>query len=112
VFLVTTQPYIFSNGYQISFNEKPCPQCGLGYIVPEWIEEKPTLQDIKKIYGGGVDLLPTTTIVLPLKPDKVTPVKLQLSNFHPEVLLFLAKIRHLSVRELNEDSKKNKVSAI
>ncbi|ESW06248.1 hypothetical protein PHAVU_010G031600 [Phaseolus vulgaris] len=96
VFLVTTQPYIFSNGYQIRFNEKPCPQCGLGYIVPEWIEEKPTLQDIKKIYGGGVDLLPTTTIVLPLKPDKVTPVKLQLSNFHPEVLLFLAKIRHLS----------------
>ncbi|KAL9303441.1 hypothetical protein ACSQ67_020704 [Phaseolus vulgaris] len=112
VFLVTTQPYIFSNGYQIRFNEKPCPQCGLGYIVPEWVKEKPTLQDIKDIYGGGVDLLPTTTIVLPLKPDKVTPVKLQLSNFHPELLLFLAKIRHLSVRELNEDSKKNKVSAI
>jgi len=70
------------------------------------------LQEIKKIYGGGVDSLPTTTIVLPLKPDKVTPVKQQLSSFHPEVLLFLSKIRHLAVREHNADSKKDKVSAI
>jgi len=40
--------------------------------------------------------LPTTTIVLPLKLDKVKPVKLQLSSIHPEVLLFLSKIRHLA----------------
>ncbi|KAJ6374566.1 hypothetical protein OIU78_030134 [Salix suchowensis] len=25
VFLIAAQPYIFSNGYQIRFNEKPCP---------------------------------------------------------------------------------------
>jgi len=30
--------------------------------------------------------LPTTTIVLPLKLDKVKPVKQQLSIIHPEVL--------------------------
>ena len=105
------QPYIFSNGYQIRFNEKPCPHCSLGYIVPEWVEEKPTLADIKQIYGAGKDL-PTTTIVLPLKPDKINPVKLQLSSVHPEVLLFLTKIRHLSVREVTENPSQNTITAV
>ena len=35
VFLISSQPHIFSNGYQIKFNEKPCPECNIGYIVPE-----------------------------------------------------------------------------
>ncbi|XP_059444849.1 uncharacterized protein LOC132176607 isoform X3 [Corylus avellana] len=111
VFLVTAQPYIFSNGYQIRFNEEPCPHCNLGYIVPEWVEENPTLSDIKQIYGSE-NTLPMTTIVLPLKPDKVKPVKQQLSSMHPEVLLFLSKIKRLSVREHNKDSRLNTVSAI
>ncbi|KAM3752097.1 hypothetical protein ACB098_04G163300 [Castanea mollissima] len=111
VFLVSSQPCIFSNGCQIRFNEDPCPHCNLGYIVPEWVEESPTLSDIKKIYGSGTTL-PTTTIVLPLKFDKVKPVKEQLSNVHPEVLLFLSKIRQLSVREHNKDPRLNTVSAI
>ncbi|XP_045787926.1 uncharacterized protein LOC123883230 [Trifolium pratense] len=112
VFLISDQPYIFSNGYQIRFNESPCPHCSLGYIVPEWVEEKPTLLDIKQIYGGSKDSLSTTTIVLPLKPDKVNPVKQQLSSIHPEVLLFLSKIRHVSVREDNDDPKKNSVTTV
>jgi len=37
--------------------------------------------------------LPTTTIVLHLKLDKVKPVKQQLSSILPEILLFLSKIR-------------------
>ncbi|KAL5063000.1 hypothetical protein RYX36_024737 [Vicia faba] len=110
VFLVTALPYIFSNEYQIRFNEKPCPHCSLGYIVPEWVEEKPTLSDIKKIYGK--DTLPTTTIVLPLKPDKVDPVKQQLSKVHPEVLLFLKKIRRLSVREVNKNPTHNTITSV
>ncbi|KAM4107751.1 hypothetical protein ACJW30_04G168900 [Castanea mollissima] len=111
VFLVSSQPYIFSNGYQIRFNEEPCPHCNLGYIVPEWVEENPTFSDIKEIYGSGTTL-PMTTIVLPLKFDKVNPVKQQLTNVHPEVLLFLSKIRRLSVREHNKDPRLNTVSAI
>jgi hypothetical protein len=79
--------------------------------VPEWVEENPTLSDIKQIYGAG-NTLPTTTIVLPLKPDKVQPVKQQLSSIHPEVLLFLSKIKRLSVREHNKDSSLTTVSAI
>ena len=111
MFLVTAQPYIFSNGYQIRFNERPCPHCSIGYIVPEWVEEKPTLADIKNIYGA-CDSLPTTIIILPMKPEKVQPVKDQLSSIHPEVLLFLTKIRHLSVREVNEDPEQNTVTAV
>ncbi|XP_022737360.1 uncharacterized protein LOC111290334 [Durio zibethinus] len=111
VFLISAQPYIFSNGYQIRFNEAPCPHCSLGYIVPEWVGENPTLADIRRVYGS-CSALPTTTIVLPLKPDKVKPVKQQLSSVHPEVLLFLSKIKCLSVREDNMDPRLNTVSAI
>ncbi|GFZ08017.1 ATP/DNA binding protein [Actinidia rufa] len=111
VFLITSQPCIFSNGYQIRFNEEPCPQCKVGYIVPEWVDDNPTLSTINQIYGSGSSL-PTTTIVLPLKPDKVRPVKQQLSCIHPELLLFLSKIRRLSVKEDNEDPRLNSVTAI
>ncbi|XP_059442796.1 protein NO VEIN-like [Corylus avellana] len=110
VFRVTSQPYIFSNGYKIRFNEEPCPHCNLGYIVPEWVEENPTLSDIRQIYGATT--LPTTTIVLPLKPYKVKHVKQQLLSIHPEILLFLSKIKQLSVREHNKDPRLNTVSAI
>ncbi|CAN1242217.1 Protein NO VEIN [Linum perenne] len=107
VFLITSRPHIFSNGYQIRFNENPCQHCKLGYIVPEWVDDdKPSLSDIQKVYGSGSPL-PTTTLVLPLKPDKVKPVKEQLSSIHPEILLFLSKIKHLSVREDNTDHNLN-----
>nr|GEW07666.1 DNA binding,ATP binding protein [Tanacetum cinerariifolium] len=111
VFLITAQPYIFSNGYQIKFNEKPCQHCNVGYIVPEWVENDPTLSAIQSVYGSATSL-PTTTLVLPLKPEKVKPVKDQLSSIHPEVLLFLSKIKRLSVREDSEDPRLNTVSAI
>ncbi|KAI5647841.1 hypothetical protein M9H77_33850 [Catharanthus roseus] len=111
VFLITAQPYIFSNGYQIRFSEEPCPECSVGYVVPTWVEENPSISDIIEIYGSGKNP-PTTCMVLPLKPGKVKPVKQQLSSVHPEVLLFLTKIKQLSVREDNEDPKSNTVSAI
>ncbi|XP_058103015.1 uncharacterized protein LOC131246676 isoform X3 [Magnolia sinica] len=111
VFLITSQPYIFSNGYQIRFNENPHPDCNLGFIVPEWVDKNPTLSDIQKIYGSD-KVLPTTIIVLPLKSEKVNAVKQQLSSMHPELLLFLSKIKQLSVREDNDDPRLNTVSAI
>jgi len=54
----------------------------------------------------------TTTIILPLKSEKVDAVKKQLSSMHPEMLLFLSKIRKLSVREDNPDPKSSTVSEI
>nr|CAB3489867.1 unnamed protein product [Digitaria exilis] len=111
VFLISSEPHIFSNGYQIKFNEKPCAECNIGYIVPEWVESTPSLSDIKAIYGCS-RVLPTTTIILPLKSEKVDAVKKQLSTMHPEMLLFLSKIRKLSVREDNSDPKSSTVSEI
>ena len=110
MFLISSQPHIFSNGYQIKFNEEPCPECNIGYIVPEWVEN-PMLSDIKQVYGSS-KTLPTTTIILPLKADKVQAVKEQLSKMHPEMLLFLTKIKQLSVREENDDPRLNTVSQI
>ncbi|KAE8699942.1 Detected protein of confused Function [Hibiscus syriacus] len=98
VFLICSQPYIFSNGYQIRFNEAPCSHCNLGYIVPEWIDENPTIDEIGEVYGS-CSSLPTTVVVLPLKPDKVKPVKQQL-------------IKRLTIREHNEDPRLNTVSGI
>uniref|UniRef100_A0A0E0J2B7 Protein NO VEIN C-terminal domain-containing protein n=1 Tax=Oryza nivara TaxID=4536 RepID=A0A0E0J2B7_ORYNI len=111
VFLISSQPHIFSNGYQIKFNEKPCAECGIGYIVPEWVESRPSLSDIRTIYGSS-KVLPTTTIILPLKSEKVDAVKKQLSSMHPEMLLFLSKIRQLSVKEENVNHKCSPVSEI
>ena len=102
VFLITSQPYIFSNGYQIKFNEKPCQHCNVGYIVPEWVEDDSILSSIQKEYGSS-SALPNTILVLPLRGDKVQQVKTQLSSVHPEVLLFLSKIKRLSVRGGNEN---------
>uniref|UniRef100_A0A0E0MFS0 Sacsin/Nov domain-containing protein n=1 Tax=Oryza punctata TaxID=4537 RepID=A0A0E0MFS0_ORYPU len=111
VFLISSQPHIFSNGYQIKFNEKPCAECGIGYIVPEWVESGPSLSDIRAIYGSS-KVLPTTTIILPLKSEKVDAVKKQLSSMHPEMLLFLSKIRQLSVKEENLNPMCSTVSEI
>ena len=111
VFLISSEPHIFSNGYQIKFNEKPCAECNIGYIVPEWVESTPSLSDIEATYGCS-KILPTTTIILPLKSEKVDAVKKQLSSMHPEMLLFLSKIRKLSVREDNSDPNSSTVSEI
>lgn len=109
VFLITKQPYIFSNGYKIRFNEIPPHGTKIGYIVPEWIDEKPSIEDLQEVYGCE---LPNTIIILPLRPEKVDAVKEQLANIHPEVILFMSKIRKLSVRDYNEDSALNRVNAI
>ena len=71
--------------------------------------ENPTFSDIKEVYGFGTTL-PMTTIGLPLKFDKVKPVKQQLSNVHLEVLLFLSTIRRLSFKEHNKDPRFNTLS--
>nr|DAD27533.1 TPA_asm: hypothetical protein HUJ06_029001 [Nelumbo nucifera] len=105
-------PYIFSNGYCIRFTEKPDPHCGIGYIVASWVDEKPTLDDLHKVYGSH-KVFPVTTVVLPLRSEEVNAVKKQLSSVHPELLLFLSKIKRLSVREHNEvQSAVDTISAI
>lgn len=68
--------------------------------MPEWVDGKPYTEDIIEVYGGqGEDDLPSTVIILPLRPQKVQAVKEQLTSIHPKVILFMSKIKKLSVRE-------------
>ncbi|KAF6136736.1 hypothetical protein GIB67_020058 [Kingdonia uniflora] len=97
VFLISTVPYIFRNGYQVRFSEEPNSDCMIGYIVPEWVEGKPTVSDIPSVYESNQNL-PKTIIILPLRPEKVEAVKQELLEVHPELLLFLSKIKRLSVQ--------------
>lgn len=105
VFLVTSQPYIFSHGYQIKLDEEPCPDCGIGYIVPQWVDSHRIANaSLRAIYDARNICAPCcTTIILPLKADKVEAAKCQLSWIHPELLLFLTKIKHLSVTKVGHE---------
>ena len=60
----------------------------------------PTYSSLKFFHGYGKDLpSPTTIIILPLKTEKVEAVRKQPAEIHPEVLLFLHKIKKPSVQE-------------
>lgn len=107
---MSSQPWIFSNGYCVRFTEEPNQYCGIGYVVPEFVTRKPYLSRICNAYGSN-KILPTTIFVLPLKPDKVEAVRAQLSDLHPEILLFLSKIKRLYVRGF-DSGKADDVSTI
>ncbi|KAK9756527.1 hypothetical protein RND81_01G103900 [Saponaria officinalis] len=103
VFLVSKQPHIISNGYEVKFNEEPDMCCGVGYIVPEWISDTSFVSKIRDVYGS--ENLPTTEIILSLKDDKIESVKEELSSLHPELLLFLTKLKRLYVHTDGSASK-------
>jgi sacsin len=86
VFLVTSQPYIFNNGYKIRFNEVPPAKFNIGYIIPEWVESRPNIAELEEICGCK---LPNTVIVLPLCAKKFGAVQKELSSIKPEVILFM-----------------------
>lgn len=94
---MSSQPYIFSNGYRVIFLEEPNRDCDIGYIVPQWVSGQPSLSSILDVYGLP-DVSPKTTVILPLKPEKVEAVREQLSQLCPEILLFLSKLKRLYVR--------------
>ena len=102
-------PYICNNGYKIRFNEIPPPRTKIGYIVPEWIDEKMSIKDLQERYGCE---LPNIIIILLLWPEKVDAVKEQVANIHPKVIMFMSKIRNLSLCDNNEDSALSRVNAI
>lgn len=85
VFNITRTPHIFSNNYQVRFPDE-IPKLGLGYIVPEWVDSIPKGIDLEK-----------TTIILPINNPKYDFQKVgdMMSQFVPETILFLDKIRNL-----------------
>lgn len=85
VFKVTKSPYIYSNGYQVRFQDE-IKEIGLGYIVPEWVESVPK-----------VAIKDNTTIILPLNNGRIgfSEVSRMMREFTPETILFLNKIHQL-----------------
>ena len=87
VFRVTSFPFLFSNGYQISLPESH-EKTGLGFIVPEWVENIPEIIDTS-----------ITSIVLPLDQPEFgyDVVKKMLWEIEPETILFLSKLKEIKI---------------
>ena len=85
VFRITSNPYIFSNGYSFRLPQHHEPT-GLGYIVPCWVEKLPT----------GIDQ-EQTTIILPLdQPDfSFNTIAEYMQDVAPETILFLSQLKEL-----------------
>lgn len=89
VFAVSSQPHIFSAGYQFRFQEQLDYHTELGYIVPDWISKIPS--EIEQHRNK-------TCILLPLKPGKQKDVTKELETIAPETLLFLSKLEGLTIQ--------------
>lgn len=94
VFRVTTNPYIFSNGYCFCLPEHD-EETGLGFIVPRWVDKVPE----------GIDLS-QTTIILPLsKPGfGYEQIEEMLREIEPESILFLSKLKEIQIKTDTGDS--------
>jgi hypothetical protein len=87
VFCVTSCPHIFSNDFRFSLPEND-EETGIGYIVPQWIEDKP--DELEKGW---------TSIILPIneKDEKTENVINALKDIAPETILFLKKIKSIEI---------------
>ena len=96
VFVVSPAPHIISNGFQIKFL-KDDPKTGLGYIVPYWLDAN--FGDFSN--GTG------TTLLLPLQDrlgnqeSMFEKVHDELRKLSAELILFLRKLKKLSIRTPN-----------
>jgi len=94
VFRITSDPHIFSNGYSFCMPEHD-EETGLGYIVPQWIEQVPAGIDPSK-----------TTIILPLDKTDFGYGKIEkmLRDIEPEAILFLSKLKEIKIETDTGDS--------
>ncbi|MDO9576172.1 MAG: hypothetical protein Q7J55_06565, partial [bacterium] len=94
VFKVTSNPHIFSNGYSFCMPDNDL-ETGLGYIVPQWIDQTPRGIDPSK-----------TIIILPL--DKINygyeQIEKMLQDIEPETILFLSKLKEINIKTDTGDS--------
>jgi hypothetical protein len=87
VFRVSDEPHIISNGFSFRFRRED-PATGLGFVVPEWVEEAPDFVD---------PLL--TNVVLPLRRQADEEVR-RIERLAPSLLLFLKKLKLIEVQDL------------
>lgn len=90
VFKITSCPYIFSNGFNFKLPENnPNDSNGLGYLVPYWISETPSI--VKENVGSTCIILP---INKDLKTNYVVENVMKLSEY---CILFLRKIKQIDI---------------
>lgn len=88
VFLVTTEPQIYSNGFHFRFVYKESDPTTM--IIPEWVETPPDFIDLSQ-----------TNLVMPLGSMSVREEVLAfLKEIHPSLLLFLQKLRKIEIQDL------------
>jgi hypothetical protein len=94
VFRVTSNPHIFSNGYNFCLPENDI-ETGLGYIVPQWVDKIPDIADQK-----------LTTIILPLdkKEFGYERIKNMLNDIEPESILFLSKLKEVNIKDDDDNT--------
>ncbi|KAH7670177.1 sacsin protein [Dioscorea alata] len=93
VLKISSQPYIFSNGYRIRFTETtdykwPIP------VVPEWVDSDLIVEAVEMQFALRKEHI-GTIIVLPLRPEKMNFVIGQFGQVRGESLLFLSKLERL-----------------
>jgi hypothetical protein len=87
VFIVSSAPHIYSNGFAIKFLEDD-PDFVLKYIVPYWLESVP-----KIVRDRGF----STSLLLPLKAGKKPQIIEYLRGIKAETILFLKKLEGISI---------------
>ena len=97
VFRVTDKPEIHSNGFHIKFDVK---SSSLGYILPHWVEAGESCVPLSENW--------TTCIALPLKDEmqeqtQTLSLAARFRDIHPSLLLFLHRLRSISIINKVED---------
>ena len=88
VFRVTDNPHIFSKGYHFCLPEKD-EQTGLGYIVPQWVNNPPQELNLSHTY-----------IILPLTKADFGYEKIEemLQDIEAESTLFLSTLQEIRIK--------------
>ena len=85
VFMVTNEPYVFSNGFQFKFKYDENNPSSI--IIPHWVDNIPDYVDPKQ-----------TNIVLPLK-DEAKEELIKFTEIDPCLLLFLRKLKRIEIED-------------
>ena len=93
VFKISSFPHIFSNDFHIHFKDSD-PEIGLGYIIPYWVDNIPTIVQNNR---------EKTCILLPLQKGSYKQVKDALLNHKPETSLFLNNLEEIVIDLVDED---------
>eukprot|EP01062_Namystynia_karyoxenos_P043159 TRINITY_DN3159_c1_g1_i3.p1 TRINITY_DN3159_c1_g1~~TRINITY_DN3159_c1_g1_i3.p1 ORF type:complete len:3805 (+),score=1311.45 TRINITY_DN3159_c1_g1_i3:71-11485(+) len=108
VFRVSDCPEVHSGGFHIRFDRA---SGAMGYIQPQWVGSHGGHPDRAVARMGEGDGAAATQIVLPLRRDLARERKEEMASkfddIHPSLLLFLRKLRKLTIRDHSSGSSRS-----